>query len=380
MAKGDISAVIDSLVFRADYATYPSIIHVSGDVFAIAYIGPDNDGYVSTIEIDAAGNIGAALIDTLEFDTAACGFPKIYHLTGSIFAVVYSGTSADGFICTFSIDAAGNISNAVLDVYDFDVHADAGGSLAHVTGNIYAIAFTGYLNDGFIITLSIDAAGNIAAAETDRLEFDTDLGYYPFLLQVDTGTFAIAHQGTDSDGFVRSVEIDISGNIAAAVTDTLEFDTTYATSPKLLHVTGDVFAIAYTADSDVGKIVTFTISAAGDISNSVIDTLTFEPDNATLTSFIALSTDLFAVAYQGPTAHGFIVTFTIDASGNISNAILDSFEFETSNCTQTTICHVSGDVYAIAYSNSTFDGTLITLSIQTEEDLAPQLLLLLGVG
>ena len=83
MAEGDIGAVIDTGIFDAVTGLENSIVHVSGNVFAIAYQGVDNDGWLCTLTIDNLGNIGP-IVDTLEFD-AAYGYPTSFiHVSGNV--------------------------------------------------------------------------------------------------------------------------------------------------------------------------------------------------------------------------------------------------------------------------------------------------------
>ncbi|MBU2608023.1 MAG: hypothetical protein KKF26_01755, partial [Chloroflexi bacterium] len=64
-----MDAVIDTLEFDTDTGATPHIVPVSGNVYAIAYQGQGNDGFLKTMEIAASGQITDAVIDTLEFDT-----------------------------------------------------------------------------------------------------------------------------------------------------------------------------------------------------------------------------------------------------------------------------------------------------------------------
>jgi len=119
MAEGDIDTVIDSFVFRATGAWEPVIINIDGDIYAIVYRDVDTDGWIATIDISAAGDIGAARIDHFEFEPADCINPSIIHISGDIYAIAYNGPGNDGFIITISIDSAGNIGAAVIDSLEY---------------------------------------------------------------------------------------------------------------------------------------------------------------------------------------------------------------------------------------------------------------------
>ncbi|GAH61719.1 unnamed protein product, partial [marine sediment metagenome] len=115
MAEGDINVVIDTLEFESTDITELDMIHVSGDIYAIVYQGPDDDGWIKTVSIDVDGDIGASVIDSLEFDGVRCFVPRIIHIYGSVFAIAYSGPDYDGFVITLSISAAGDIGAAIID-------------------------------------------------------------------------------------------------------------------------------------------------------------------------------------------------------------------------------------------------------------------------
>ena len=48
--------MVDSLEFDIKQGKTPDIFHVSGDIYAIAYAGDGDDGFLKTIEITMAGD------------------------------------------------------------------------------------------------------------------------------------------------------------------------------------------------------------------------------------------------------------------------------------------------------------------------------------
>lgn len=364
MELGAIGTVIDTLEFNETTGQSPDIIRVSGNIFAIAYCGPYSDGFVSTVNIDSMGNIGAAVIDTLEFDEAACWQPKILHISGDIYAIAYETTSAIKVV-TVDIDSTGAIENAVVDTFN---STDTGsniemGSFLHISGNYYAIAYNATDYHGQVITITIDSSGNIGASETDTLEFDASQGVYPSIVHVSGTMYAIAYCGSGNDGWVCTFNISTSGVIDAAVTDTEEFDGTLGTQCNILSVTGDIYVISYKGSSDVGYIKTLSITSAGAIS-TVIDTLTFDASSGQYPSMVKVGGTVFAVAYQGVDDDGFIKTFTVSSAGLIST-VIDYEEFDTSKCTypKLYLAPNGAGLVVVAYEGSDSDGFVKTLII-----------------
>lgn len=360
-AEGDIGPVIDTEEFDTSDGGSPEIINVGTDTFAIAYSGSGSDGFLKTYTVDSSGAITSPEIDSLEFDTSNGSEPDIIHVSGDVYAIAYRGQANDGFLVTVTISAAGAISNSVIDTEEFDPSSAFEPSIVHVSGDVYAIAYRGPQNDGFIKTVTIGAAGAITAGALDTFEFDTSDGTTPDIINVSGTTFAVAYQGSGGDGFVKTVTISALGIIVGLAIDTFEFDTTDGITPEIQNISGTTYLITYQGTGG-GYLKTITISALGTITNPAVDTEQFDT-TATAPRAINVGTDTYAVVYSGVDADGFVKTYTISAAGAITNPAIDSLEFDTADTTTPSIVHVSGDVYGIAYTGTASDGFLKTLAI-----------------
>jgi len=322
------NSVINTLEFDTANGMEPDIINVSGSVYAIVYAGVGNDGFVKTVTVNSSGVI-SAVIDVLEYDTLNGFSSSIIHVSGDIYAVAYEGDASDGFIKTFSIDAGGNIGAAVIDTLEFDTVQALFNDLIHISGDIYAIAYEGSGSDGYVSTVSIDAGGNIGAAVIDTLEFDIVNGSEPHIINVGAGYYAISYSGSGTDGFVVTVGIDSLGNVSNAVVDSLEFDINQGLSSEIINVSGTVYAIAYEGVGSDGFLTTVNIDAGGNIGAAVIDTLEFDIVQALFVDIINIAPNTFAIVYEGSGNDGYVVTVNMDAGGNIGAAVIDTLEFNT---------------------------------------------------
>ena len=86
-------------------------------------------------------------------------------------------------------------------------------------------------------------------------------------------------------------------------------------TPDIIHISGDVYAVAYAADGDDGWLVTVTIATNGQITNSVIDTFGFDAVSGKDSSIISIADDVYAIANEGNGSDGFLVTVTIATDG-----------------------------------------------------------------
>jgi prepilin-type N-terminal cleavage/methylation domain-containing protein len=258
-ANGQITAgTISALTFDNGYCYEPDIIQIGGNIFAIAYTGPGNDGFVKTFQIADNGSIGT-VIDTLEFDPINALETDIVQVTGGVYAIAYRGASNDGFVATISIDNAGQIGDAILDSFEFDTADCTNPDMIALGSNIFAVAYTGAANDGFISTIQIASNGLITKTVVSSLEFDTTNGMEPVVMSAGNGIYGIAYRGTGDDGFFSTVQIDAAGQIAGAVTDTLEYDVANGMEPAMIQVGSGVFAVTYRGQSNRGSLATIQL-------------------------------------------------------------------------------------------------------------------------
>ena len=114
--------------------------------------------------------------------------------------------------------------------------------------------------------MEINGNGMITDTVVDSLEFDTTSGKYPNLVAISGSAVAIAYSGNGDDGWLKTVEIENNGQIAAAVKDSLEFDTVKSVYGDIIHISGDIFAIPYQGDGDDGWITTIDMTTGGIIA------------------------------------------------------------------------------------------------------------------
>ena len=284
---------------------------MSGDIFAVAYRGSGSDGFVRTVDIASDGQIDNAIIDSLEYDTSAGYTPDIVHISGDIYAIAYRGSGNDGFVRTVRINSAGQITNSTIDSLEFDTADGYEPDILHVSDDVYAIAYRGSGSDGFVKTLTIASDGQIGNSVIDSYEFETSNCVTPNIVTVSGNIYAVAYRGSDDDGFIKTLEIADNGQITYSVIDTLEFDTTAGYEPNIMRLSGDVCAIAYRGAGNDGYVITVECDSSGQIGDSVLDSLEFDASNGYEPNLVHVSGNVYAVAYRGSGDDGFVVTFTI---------------------------------------------------------------------
>jgi len=371
MVRGDIAAAVtDTQIVIATYGGAPKLIPVNGslDKYVMIHSGGSSRPTVSTVTISAAGAI-STVIDTLEVTTDNATNPNICYMNGNYYAVVYALNNQTALkLLTIEIDTGGNITNTVIDGPDTIVADVSNGYPVvpiRITSTILAVFHTLSTGNVRVRTHNISTLGQITATGIDSLELDANAIGMGSACHVYGDYYACAYTGQDSDGWLATVQIDSLGAIPATVTDTLEFDTTYAMNPCIIPARNNYYLIVYRDTDGDGKACTVSISQTGVMPAAVTDTLEFDTANCTRPWAVKVDSGVYAVAYDGTDNDGFLVTFLIEDNGEIGAAVVDSFEFDAGkgqNCYILLVEDSSGEV-AIAYNGVNDDGTIVTVTI-----------------
>jgi hypothetical protein len=255
-------SIIDTLSLSYE-GLFNDIIYVNGNIYAVTYMEMGSlsfDGFIETIYIDSAGNIGASVNDTVEFNASDGWHPRAIMLDSDTVAIVYCGgySGLDGYICTYNISSTGDIGgvgNVKTDEWDFDTSEGKTPYICHISGNIYAIAYRDAANDGQIKTCTIDTNGKITKSWISTLEFDTADCQFPYIYPVSDGRlYSVAYQCTDEDGMIKTMNIS-SGGVIGPIIDSLEFDTIACYwYPNTIWISGNYYLIIYSGpDSASGS-------------------------------------------------------------------------------------------------------------------------------
>ena len=338
------------------------------NAYVVAYEGDSGDGYLKTVEIASNGLMTKAAMDTLVFDTTCVG-PRMVNVSGDVYAVVYEGSGSNGFVTTVEIATDGQITDTVIDTLEFDTQSGYEPEIIRVSGGVHAIAYRGVNDDGFLKTVEIAANGQITDAVIDTLEFDTAEGGEPSMVPVSGSVYAIAYRGVDDDGYLKTVQIATDGQITDTVIDTLEFDAADGQEPSMISISGDVYAIAYNRWGN-GYLVTVQIAANGQIAGAVIDTLAYDAGTGYTPDMIHISGSIYAIAYEDYKTAGSVTTVEVADNGQITDTVMDSLEFDAVNGQCPVIIRTSVGMYSIAYMGDDDDGFLKMAEIDTNGQIA----------
>jgi len=361
MAIGDIIGEIRSLDFDTTGGTSPKTFHIAGTIYGVAYQGFGNDGYVKTIPIQNDGTFG--VVKSLEFDLVQGRAPWPIHISGDVYAIAYSGPGNNGIIKTLHIADNGDIDPVIIATFTFE----AGGGvvepvIVHVGGTTYAVFYGGPGNDGWLKTITINNDGTIDAV-LQSLEFDTAYGLYsdPIHIAGNVWAFAYTANAMFGPGRIRTVTISDAGIIGSIASG--DYDANQTSRPDIFHISGNVYGIVYGGPGNDGWLKTVTISAAG-VIGAVINFLEFDIVYGTSPRAVPVGENVWAIAYTGPDNDGWLRTIGIANDGTITGQV-DFHEYDTDRGSYSDIIHIYRNVYAVAYLGPGLDGWLKTIEITT---------------
>jgi hypothetical protein len=380
MAEGDIGSVQGSLQLDGVRAQTPSIVHVAGTVYAIAYQGPDDDGWIKTVTISADGATLALTGGSLEFDAGQAKATHMIHVTGNVYAIVYEGPGDDGWIKTVTISADGATIALAGGSLEFDADVCSEPRLIHIGGTVYAIVYEGPLWGGTVVAITISADGATIALAGGSLVYDATQGVLGDIIHIAGDVYAIAYQGPDWDGWIKTVTISADGATIALAGGSLEFDAVNSAYAEIIHISGTIYAIAYRGPDNDGWLRSVNITDDGATITATGNSLEFEADTIEMLKIIHVSGNVYAIAYRGIAGDGWIKTVTITAGGAFGWADETGLEFDNADCGNPDMIYVTGNIYAIAYYSVSVFGQLKTVDIETIAGDGVKHLMMVGVG
>jgi len=396
-AEGDIAAVrAESIGNHLEHedginAVGNSLVQVDSDTYALAYQGPDSDGWIKTFAISADGST-ITEVDNLEHDTDFAWDNSLIKVDSDTYALAYGGSDEGwgrpaGFISTFTIDSDGNITPIRIQNHaafasasanlNHDTNEGSVNSLVHVDDDTYALSYERNGRQLAIATFTISSDGETITRLDIIWNDATNCNDRKIqsLVKVDSDTVARAWCGTSGDGFLKTFSIAEDGTITAQKIS--EFDTEQGTEHSLVQVDSDTIALAYQGTSDRnGYIKTFTIGSGDAISqvDSYVHVSTGSSGiSAVYNSLVNVDSDIYALAYsnkQGLYYPGYISTFKIDSDGNVSalrtqdggdNLLHDNTT--NSSVRDSSLVKVDSDTIALAYKGADGDGYVATFTI-----------------
>ncbi|MEW6428287.1 MAG: choice-of-anchor D domain-containing protein [Thermodesulfobacteriota bacterium] len=359
------------------------LFQVNDQVFGLAVVQSGNL-VIKTYQVLANGRMTfLAYLPVATGETAANAPRAVAKISEGIFVVSTGST-----LKSVRIEADGTITG-VIDTFLFDSATAAQPALVPLAGEFYGLTYLAGSKPTIRI-LRIPASGR-GIASIDSWQPATSSPSISALARVDQGVFAVCCNSQLLTFAINSAD----GKITKTARDTLVYDPHSSFQPQLVHLSGDIFALAYGTywRNERGILKTVVIAADGSIERPVRSSLVFETWPSELSSLTRLNGKVVALAFRDmknpeycsspntlwrcPDYRGAMLrTYRIDEAGIIGAEPLDTAVFTGSNLKDPAaegrypeLLHVSGQVFLFALSGmqSTTGGGLRTLCLFNPE-------------
>jgi hypothetical protein len=263
------------------------------------------------------------------FYTSGCYDPYILHVTGTIYAVVSTNENSLGYIGTVNITNTGsiieNISTAscYIDLFNFESSC-RNPKMIRVNGSdgILAIVYTrpGSSNQLYLKTVQIYDDGRIKQTAVDTRLLDTTLSSSPDVISISNNVYAIVYGiNAASEGVLISVDISTTGMISAVNNKILFGDIMIDSEIIKIVRSTNIYVIVYNCIGDDGGLRTVRITDTGGLSE-ISSHVYFDDDDAGQPEILHLKDDVYAIVYAGPILRqtGILKTIEILPDGTIT--------------------------------------------------------------
>ena len=383
-AQGDLGSIIDTLEFDTLDGITPEIIQINGNTFAVVYESTDDDGTVAAFTISTTGDISNAILNTaVDFDTGIVSNPKIFHVTGTTYAVVYEENGSIKFD-TLTISNDGTITD--LTPTSFTIGSATNPEVVELSGALgatkfYALTYRTNVGAGNVATFSVTANGLTVAQVTAGTEFTSTANDIKILKVASSQKYAAAYRDSSNKGQVEIITITDNGDTITPgnILLTLNSDTAISSTSKLdfAHVTGTIYAVLW-ADTADAKVQTITIPDNGaSITNiaisSAIDASGVPTDPVFLQTDLGVNPLNFIIAYHDTDAiKGELRSVTISTDGlTITNKDTIKFDNASPSGQSPSLAHRTGDFYAVAYKGAGADGFIRSFNLGSADITPP---------
>lgn len=380
MALGDIGSLKDTFEHETDEFLQVSTVQVADGVVAVCYSGPEGDGFINTIGVDAAGNITTPIIDQIEFELSSCFEPCLIHCHGEIFAVTYRRGANDITLKTVEINSAGAITDTVKDTQIVSTALGYRSRQCMVRQNWIAVTYDDHLGNQVIRTLHVSASGQILPP-ADELVLTPPLWTLADICQTSNGFCAVVSRAA-AGTTILTVAVDSSGNMPATPNDTFVMTATADRHHRMINIrtSEGIFLVSHrvTATSQ-GWLRTIDIDGSGNIGASTLGTRNFAGEVGSYSPIRKLTDGMLVMGHWNTVGELFIRTFPVNASGGIASQ-RDSINLGDQDTGSLDLSPAINDMWAISFTGPFSDGFLKTIDIEGPAAVVGHTEMLMGIG
>jgi len=343
----------------------------AGSAIANDSINPTCDGQVIGASFIAGGKVNGSLNFTGKSNYVDVPHHPKFNLSNEMTVETWLNVSKIG------AEFPGNVSELSTE----NISTVFGGTclepdLIHVSGTMYAVAYHDN-SSAYLSTFRMSDAG-VFLGLIDTKSIPIPHFFEPDIIKIHNNVYAIAYGAADDQTEAKNhiVTLPIYGNgTIGDIIDTFDSEEYYGREPVIINIGTNVYALSIGGTSfgiyPTGYLITISIDDSGNIGSAIIDKMKFPQTSCSETSIVWLSGDIYAIAYDGYGAtagNGYIITVHVLNNGSIVEPLEETYQYGLpEDYLEPTMIHVSNDIYAISFgsdsNNHLKTGFIKTLNI-----------------
>jgi len=366
MAKWDISALSSALEHDTTVGLYSALCQIDATHYLLIYSGTSTDGFAQVLEVNSSTYAVTEVGSANEFETLNFLYPSIVKVDSTHFFAMWSGDGADGYAQILSVNTSTWAVTAEGTPVEFDT-TNGQYTACYLLDATHALGvYAGAGSDGFARVFTINSSTWAVTAET-ALEFDTTLGQFNSVVQVDSNHFVNFWYGNGSVGKAQAFTVNLSTWAVTAEGSPITFDsnTTSGQFNRAVLLDDNHILNAWYGELDQKARVfevnlsTWAVTAVG--TEFIVDTDTFAGQNALHGSVVALDETHVLLPWRAGTSaggdDGFVRVFEINNSTwNITAVGASHLEFDTADLFWPSVIKMDMGHVIMAWGGSGSDG------------------------
>ena len=185
--------------FDSSNGETPALSKIDDTHYLCAYGGGGDDGWATVLTVNT-GTWAITNGTPFEFDIKMGLNPALSQMSSTNYLCTYQAFQDLGWSVILKVDT-GSWTISKEDTYEFEENYTTISALAQIDQTHYLCAHTGPWSDGWAIVLASTPSLDTISKQGAGLEFDTDTGLAPALVEIDDSHYLCAYQGPGDDGW-----------------------------------------------------------------------------------------------------------------------------------------------------------------------------------
>jgi hypothetical protein len=237
--------------FDIKYGYTPALAQIDASHYLCAYQGFNDDGWAVVLTVNPV-DFSISKGTPFEFDTSNGGTPALIQIDSTHYLCAYAGFFQRGMAVVLTVNPA-DFSISMGTPFEYDNPIGNSAALAQIDTTHYLCAYHGFGDSGWAVVLAVNT-GTWEITKETPFEFDIVQGDSPALAPVGPNTFFCAYTGELNDGWAVMLTVSTeTWEIGKGIP--FEFDTVNGETPALEPVDPNNYLCVYEGAVNTGWAV-----------------------------------------------------------------------------------------------------------------------------